>query len=48
VLGLLMIAGKDEQRLDATGRMMPIYRALALGLTDWYQRRGRDVNRPEF
>jgi DNA-binding CsgD family transcriptional regulator len=42
VLGLLMIAGKDEQRLDATGRMMPIYRALALGLTDWFQRRGRD------
>ena len=35
-------AKRHEQRLDATGRMMPIYRALALGLTDWFQRRGRD------
>jgi DNA-binding CsgD family transcriptional regulator len=42
VLGLLMLAGKDEQQLDATSRLMPVYRALALGLTDWFQRRGRD------
>lgn len=42
VLGLLMLAGADEQRLDATNRLMPVYRALALGLTDWFQRRGRD------
>lgn len=42
VLGLLMLAGEDEQRLDATARLMPAYRALALGLTDWFQRRGRD------
>ena len=42
MLGLLMLAGEDEHRLDATSRLMPVYRALALGLTDWFQRRGRD------
>jgi DNA-binding CsgD family transcriptional regulator len=42
VLGILMLAGKDEQQLDATSRLMPVYRALALGLTDWFQRQGRN------
>lgn len=42
VLGILMFAGKDEQRLGATSRLMPVYRALALGLTDWFQRQGRN------
>lgn len=42
VLGMLMLAGKDEQQLDATSRLMPVYRALALGLTDWFQRQGRN------
>jgi DNA-binding CsgD family transcriptional regulator len=42
VLGILMFAGKDEQQLDATSRLMPVYRALALGLTDWFQRQGRN------
>lgn len=42
VLGILMLAGKDEQQLDATSRLMPMYRALALGLTDWFQRQGRN------
>ena len=42
VLGLLMLASKDEEQLDATNRLMPAFRALALGLTDWFQRRGRD------
>ncbi len=37
VLGILMLAGKDEQQLDATSRLMPVYRALALGLTDWFR-----------
>lgn len=37
-----MLAGKDEQQLDATSRLMPVYRALALGLTDWFQRQGRN------
>ncbi|HSI51863.1 MAG TPA: LuxR C-terminal-related transcriptional regulator [Ideonella sp.] len=41
-LGLLMLAGEDAHCLDAISRLMPIYRALALGLTDWFQRRGRD------
>lgn len=42
VLGLLMLAGEDEERLEAISRLMPVYRALALALTDWFQRRGRD------
>jgi hypothetical protein len=42
VLGLLVLAGQDEHRLDLTSRLLPIYRALALGLSDWFQRRGRD------
>ena len=41
-LGLLVLAGDDEHRLDMTSRLLPAYRALALGLTDWFQRRGRD------
>ena len=41
-LGLLVLAGDDEHRLNTTSRLLPVYRALALGLTDWFQRRGRD------
>lgn len=41
-LGLLALAGDDEHRLDMTSRLLPAYRALALALTDWFQRRGRD------
>ncbi|GAA0739571.1 hypothetical protein GCM10009107_00410 [Ideonella azotifigens] len=41
-LGLLMLAGEDAHCLDAISRLMPVYRALALGMTDWFQRRGRD------
>lgn len=41
-LGLLVLAGDDERRLDATSQLLPVYRALGLGLTDWFQRRGRD------
>ena len=36
------MAGDDEHRLETTSRLLPVYRALALGLTDWFQRRGRD------
>jgi hypothetical protein len=42
VLGLLILAGQDEHRLDVTSQLLPIYRALALSLSDWFQRRGRD------
>lgn len=41
-LGLLVLAGDDAHRLDATSPLLPVYRALGLGLTDWFQRRGRD------
>jgi DNA-binding CsgD family transcriptional regulator len=41
-LGLLVLAGDDERRLDPTSQLLPVYRALALGLTDWFERRGRD------
>ena len=41
-LGLLVLAGDDERRLDTTRRLLPVYRALTLGLTDWFLRRGRD------
>ena len=42
VFGLLLLAGEDEQRLAIAGRLMPVFRALALALSDWFQRRGRD------
>lgn len=42
VLGLLILAGQDEHRLDVTSQLLPLYRALALSLSDWFQRRGRD------
>lgn len=42
VLGLLILAGRDEHRLDVTSQLLPLYRALALSLSDWFQRRGRD------
>lgn len=42
VLGLLILAGQDEHRLDVTSRLLPLYRALALGLSDWFLRRGRE------
>ncbi|MBQ0933628.1 hypothetical protein KAK07_22945 [Ideonella sp. 4Y16] len=42
VLGLLMLAGRSEPQLEPTHRLMPAYRALALGFADWFQRRGRD------
>jgi DNA-binding CsgD family transcriptional regulator len=41
-LGLLILAGDDEQRLELTHRLLPVYRALALALCDWFQRRGRE------
>lgn len=41
-LGLLVLAGDDERRLDATSQLLPVYRALGLGLSDWFQRHGRD------
>lgn len=41
-LGLLILAGQDAHRLDVTRQLLPIYRALALSLSDWFQRRGRD------
>lgn len=42
VLGLLVLAGQDEHRLDVTSQLLPLYRALALSLSDWFLRRGRD------
>jgi DNA-binding CsgD family transcriptional regulator len=41
-VGLLILAADDEHRLDMASRLLPVYRALALGLADWFQRRGRD------
>lgn len=43
VLGVLMLAGREAHQLDPAGRLMPVYRALALGLTDWFQRRDREA-----
>lgn len=42
VLGLLILAGQDEHRLDVISQLLPLYRALALSLSDWFQRRGRE------
>lgn len=42
VLGLLILAGQDEHRLDVASQLLPLYRALALSLADWFQRRGRE------
>lgn len=42
VLGLLVLAGPDEDRLDVATRLLPVFRALALGLSDWFMRRARD------
>jgi ATP/maltotriose-dependent transcriptional regulator MalT len=41
-IGLLILAGANQGWLDAIGSLLPAYRALALGMTDWFQRRGRD------
>lgn len=41
-LGLLILASDNEQRLEVTRRLLPVYRALALALSDWFQRRGRE------
>lgn len=41
-LGLLILAGTDETRLDVTRAVLPAYRALALALAEWFQRRGRE------
>lgn len=41
-LGLLILASTDEARLDVTRALLPLYRALALALAEWFQRRGRE------
>lgn len=41
-LGLLILASTDERRLDVTRTLLPVYRALALALAEWFQRRGRE------
>lgn len=41
-LGLLILASTEEARLDVTRAVLPLYRALALTLAEWFQRRGRD------
>lgn len=41
-LGLLILAGDDETSLDMTRPLLPVYRALALALSEWFQRRGRE------
>lgn len=41
-LGLLILASIDETRLDVTRAVLPVYRALALALSEWFQRRGRE------
>ncbi|MCR5864537.1 LuxR C-terminal-related transcriptional regulator [Aquincola sp. J276] len=41
-LGLLILASTDEARLDVTRAVLPVYRALALALAEWFQRRGRE------
>ena len=41
-LGLLILASTDEARLDVTRAVLPLYRALALALAEWFQRRGRE------
>lgn len=41
-LGLLILASTDETRLDVTRAVLPAYRALALTLAEWFQRRGRE------
>lgn len=41
-LGLLLLASTDETTLDVTRAVLPVYRALALTLAEWFQRRGRE------
>ena len=41
-IGILLLAGRNASQLDPTRRLMPAYRALALELMDWFQRRDRD------
>ena len=41
-LGLLILAGADEVRLEITSHLLPVYRALALALAEWFQRRARE------
>lgn len=41
-LGLLILASTDEARLDVTRAVLPVYRALALALAEWFQRRARE------
>lgn len=41
-LGLLILASTDEARLDVTRAVLPVYRALALALAEWFQRRSRE------
>jgi hypothetical protein len=41
-LGLLILTGTDELRLEVTKHLLPVYRALALALAEWFQRRARE------
>lgn len=41
-LGLLILACNDETSPDTARPLLPVYRALALVLSEWFQRRGRE------
>ncbi len=41
-LGLLILASADEVKLEVTRQLLPVYRALAMALSDWSQRRARE------
>lgn len=41
-LGLLVLSGGVEHEPEAAQPLLPIYRALALALSEWFQRRARD------
>lgn len=41
-LGLLILASADEAKLEVTRPLLPVYRALALALSEWFHRRGRE------